>query len=180
VNTVLSAQLGRLVWLHLDKDADVYASIVDAIKREQLRTGLILTVTGGLAQVRLSMPTKPSDSNADAPGVRTFPGPAEAQGSGYFGWTRNTYDNPTSGILHPAGDPFLHCHLAASSGGETHLGHLIEGCRVRSLHEKSHFVIILAEAVGVDLSFCCSDERTPAYPNGLPYYDLAATAGAPA
>jgi hypothetical protein len=148
---------------------------VDAIIREKLHSGTILTITGGLSRIRLSMPTGHEAGVGDAPGFKEFEGPAEAQGNGYFGWTTDTYVNEKSGIVHRAGEPFLQCHMTVNAGDGTHLGHLIEGCKVRSLHPKSHFIAILAEAVGVELTLRSSEDRTPAYPNGLPYYDLKST-----
>jgi len=59
-----------------------------------------------------------------------------------------------------------------TKAGKTYMGHLIKGCIVRSLHQKSHFTIVLARMEGVLLNFRVSRETTDRYPNGIPIHDL--------
>jgi predicted DNA-binding protein with PD1-like motif len=171
MQSVVNARLGRIVFAQFEPDEDVYRGIVNLIVREKLKTGIILTITGGLHKVRLSVPTK-KEATENSPGFMELEGTTEAQGNGYFGWTKETWFNERSQIRHNAGEPFLQCHMTVSNGGKTYMGHLIDGCKVRSLHPRSHFVAILGEAEGVELSFRASEETTEQYPHGIPYYDL--------
>jgi hypothetical protein len=52
------------------------------------------------------------------------------------------------------------------------MGHLIEGCIVRSLHEQSHFTITLAKTEGATLNFSVSATVTEKYPTGIPIHEL--------
>jgi predicted DNA-binding protein with PD1-like motif len=163
--------MGRIVFAQFEPDEDIYRGLVNLIEKEKLKTGIILTITGGLHKVRLSAPTKP-EATSSSPGFIELEGSTEAQGNGYFGWTKETWFNDRSQIRHNAGEPFLHCHMTVSNAGKTYMGHLIDGCKVRSLHPRSHFVAVICEAEGVELSFRCSEETTEQYPHGLPYYEL--------
>lgn len=172
--TKVSTTLGRVVFAQLEPDEDVYRAIVQLVEQEQMEAGVILTITGALHTTRLSMP-RGAESVAAAPGIFELEGTAEVSGHGYFGRTKETWVSPASGIEHLAGEPFLHVHLAASIAGQAYLGHLIDGCRVRSLHKSSHFLVVVAETEGVGLYFRNSGEVTDAYPQGLPYYELIGT-----
>jgi predicted DNA-binding protein with PD1-like motif len=176
MQSVVEAKLGRIIYAQFEPDEDVYRGLVNLITEEKLHTGIILSITGGLHKVRLSMPRKP-DTKEISPGFIELEGSTEAQGNGYFGWTEETWFNDSSQIRHNAGEPFLHCHMTVSNGGQTYMGHLIDGCKVRSLHPQSHFVAVIAEAEGVQLTFHCSQETTEQYPHGLPYYKLVAAGG---
>jgi predicted DNA-binding protein with PD1-like motif len=176
VHASVHAELGRIVFAQLEPDEDVYRSIVQLVQREQMQTGLIMTITGALHTTKLSMPREPEGTDVP-PGVFEMKGTAEASGHGYFGMTKETWISPLSQIEHLAGEPFLHVHMAVGIGGQAYVGHLIEGCRVRSLHKSSHFLVVIAETKGVDLYFRNSGEVTDAYPQGLPYYELGSTGG---
>jgi predicted DNA-binding protein with PD1-like motif len=174
MDTLLQARLGRIYFAQLSPGEDLYTAIKGIAVSENIHTGVILSITGALAKTKLSTPRKP-EGISTPPGVIEFEGTAEATGTGYFGMTEETWESPASSISHIAGEPFLHVHLTVSVGGETHMGHLVEGCEVRSLHAKSHFALVLAETEGVDLRFRNAlDEATDAYPQGLPYYELKA------
>jgi hypothetical protein len=175
VQTSVVAKLGKIVYGQLGPGADVYRGIMELAAAEGIETGLILNITGGLTHTRLSGPTAAGDVFAP-PGFVELEGLAEATGTGYIGRTEDTWTSEVSQIAHHEGEPFLHCHMVVNVAGETHCGHLIEGCKVRSLHPKSHFVVVLAEAHGVDLSFH-RGEPEGNYPNGLPYYELVARDG---
>ena len=107
------------------------------------------------------------------PGVMDFDGMMECSGVGTIGQSLDTYDSEgKSGIVYRAGEPNLHIHLTVTLAGKTYMGHLIEGCIVRSLHKQSHFTIVLAKTEGALLNFRVSKETTATYPNGLPIHDL--------
>jgi hypothetical protein len=52
------------------------------------------------------------------------------------------------------------------------MGHLIEGCIVRSLHKQSHFTITLAKTEGATLNFNVTKTVTAKYPTGIPIHEL--------
>lgn len=166
-------KLGKIVFAQLSPGADLYNSIVDVCKAEQIETGLILNITGALTRTRLSTPVR-KDRVEAPPEFIELEGLAEATGTGYIGRSVDSWKSDVSQITITEGDPFLHVHLVVCVGGETHCGHLIEGCLVRSLHPKSHFVVVIADTEGIDLSFHRDDNTVETYPNGLPYYELAA------
>lgn len=171
MHTTVGSKIGRVAFAQLEPDEDVYKAIVQLIQQEEMQAGLILTITGGLRYTRLSMPRK-AESVELPPGVFEMEGSCEASGQGYFGMTKETWISPSSKIEHRAGEPFMHVHMSVSVAGQAYVGHLIEGCRVRSIHPKSHFIIVIAEAEGVGLYFRNSGEVREGYPQGLPYYEL--------
>ncbi|MHB8393794.1 MAG: PCC domain-containing protein [Candidatus Dormibacteria bacterium] len=172
MQTIVTGKLERVVYAQLSPQEDVYRAIVELAAQERINNGLVLTITGGLEYIRLSMPGK-GESNDMPPGIFESEGPAEATGQGYLGRTASTWISPRSQIAHHEGEAFMHVHMGVSIGGVAYVGHLIEGCKVRSLHPKSHFIVVLGEVKGVDLSFHNSGVVTENYPQGLPFYELA-------
>ena len=172
VDVIAKARMGEVIWAQLAPDGDIYEEIMEICRRENIRSGVVLNIVGGLRRARLSMPI--SETNSEAPpGVLELEGMMEAQGIGTIGQTVDTYDSEgTSGILYEAGTPNLHIHLTVTHAGKTYMGHLIKGCIVRSLHPKSHFTIVLAKTEGALLNFKVSEERTEKYPKGIPIHDL--------
>jgi predicted DNA-binding protein with PD1-like motif len=145
---------------------------MEICERENIRSGIVLNIVGGLRKARLSMPVNATDVDAQ-PGVIELEGMIEAQGVGTIGYTVDTYDSEKkSGILYKAGTPNLHIHMTVTHAGKTYMGHLLNGCIVRSLHDKSHFTIVLAKTPGALLNFKVSKETTSQYPLGIPIHDL--------
>jgi predicted DNA-binding protein with PD1-like motif len=172
VDVIAKAQMGEVIWAQLDKDADLYEEILEICRRENIRSGIVLNIVGGLRKARLSMPISTTDAEAQ-PGVLELEGMMEAQGIGVIGHTVDTYDSSAkSGIVYRAGEPNLHVHMTITHAGKSYMGHLIEGCIVRSVHPRSHFTIVLAKTPGALLNFRVSEETTPAYPDGIPVHDL--------
>lgn len=172
VDVIAKARMGEVIWAQLDRDADLYDEIMEICRRENIRSGVVLNIVGGLRKARLSMPVSATDPDAP-PGVFELEGMMEAQGIGTIGLTVDTYDSEgTSGILYEAGTPNLHIHLTVTHAGKTYMGHLIKGCIIRSLHPKSHFTIVLARTEGAILNFRVSAEKTEKYPRGIPVHEL--------
>ncbi len=145
---------------------------MEICRRENIVSGLVLNIVGGLRKARLSMPINATDFEAQ-PGVLELTGMMECAGFGTIGRTIDTYDSEgTSGIVYKAGTPNLHIHMTVTHAGKSYMGHLIQGCQVRSLHKKSHFTIMLARTEGAVLDFRVSKERTEKYPKGIPIHDL--------
>ena len=173
VDVIAKAKITEVLYAQLSQDGDLYNEIMEICRRENIKSGLVLNIVGGLKKARLSMPVKATDINAP-PGVREWEGGVmECSGFGTIGQTLDTYDSEgTSGIIYRAGEPNLHIHLTITVAGETYMGHLIEGCTVRSLHKQSHFTIMIAKTEGAVLNFRVSKERTEKYPRGIPIHDL--------
>jgi predicted DNA-binding protein with PD1-like motif len=171
MHSVVPANVGKVVFAHLEPQEDVLLGLIDVIEREQLQSGLIMTITGAVSEGRLSLPLRPEGVN-ESPGFVEFTGLSEVQGSGYFGWNADDWRNDKSQIRFDKGRPHIHCHMSVSNAGTSYVGHLIEGCKVRSVHPISHFVAVLAETPGVDLTLHCSEETTEQYPYGIPYYNV--------
>lgn len=173
MQALASGNIKRLVYVQLAPGDDLYQALLDAVRSEGIKTGLVLDITGGLSEIRLSTPTKKESVN-QAPGLIELKdqGSAEVTGHGIVGLTKETYHAPKSGIFNNAGEPYVHVHVSVSCAGNTYCGHLIDGCIVRSVYEWSHFTIVLAEVEGVELSFRVSEETTDAYPKGIPYHEL--------
>lgn len=172
VDVIAKASLKEIFWAQLDPDGDVYEEIMEICRRENIVSGLVLNIVGGLRKARLSMPVNATDVEAP-PGVLELTGMMECAGFGTIGRTIDTYDSEgVSGILYEAGTPNLHIHMTVTHAGKTYMGHLIKGCQVRSLHAKSHFTIMLARTEGAVLDFKVSKERTEKYPRGIPIHDL--------
>lgn len=173
VDVVARARVTDVIYAQLSPDADLYNEIMELCRRENIKTGMVLNIVGGLRKARLSMPVRATAVDAP-PGVREWEGGVmECSGVGIIGQSLDTYDSEgTSGIIYRAGEPNLHIHLTVTVAGETYMGHLIEGCIVRSLHKQSHFTIVLAKTEGAQLNFRVSKERTEKYPKGLPIHDL--------
>jgi predicted DNA-binding protein with PD1-like motif len=172
VDRIVKARMGEIIWAQLDPDGDLYDEIMEICRRENIASGVVLNIVGGLRKARLSMPVNATDFEAP-PGVLELEGMMECAGFGTIGQTVDTYDSEgVSGILYEAGTPNLHIHLTVTHAGRTYMGHLIKGCQVRSLHEKSHFTIVLAKTEGALLRFGVSKERTEKYPKGIPIHDL--------
>lgn len=172
VDVIAKAQMGEVIWAQLDRDADLYDEIMEICRRENIRSGVVLNIVGGLRKARLSLPVESTGYDAQ-PGVLELEGMMEAQGIGVIGVTVDTYDaGATSGIVYNAGEPNLHIHMTVTHSGKSYMGHLLQGCIVRSLHPRSHFTIVLAKTPGAVLNFRVSKETTPKYPNGIPIHDL--------
>lgn len=172
VDVIAKAKLDEIIWAQLDPDGDLYDEIMAICQREKIESGIVLNIVGGLRKARLSMPVNLTDVEAP-PGVLELSGMMECSGFGTIGRTIDTYDSEDiTGIIYDAGTPNLHIHLTVTHGGKTYMGHLIKGCQVRSLHEKSHFTIVLARTEGAVLDFRVSKETTAKYPNGIPIHDL--------
>ena len=172
VDVIAKAKLSEVIWAQLDADGDLYDEIMEICRRENIQSGVVLSIVGGLRKARLSMPISGSDPEAP-PGVLELSGMMEVSGHGTIGRTIDTYDSEAiTGIVYEAGTPNLHIHVTVTQAGRTYMGHLIKGCQVRSLHKKSHFTIVLARTEGAVLDFRVSKETTAKYPKGIPIHDL--------
>jgi len=171
MHSVVPATTGKVVFAHLEPGEDVLLALYEVIEQQQLSSGVILAITGAVSEGRLSLPVK-AEGVTESPGFMEFTGLSEVQGGGYFGWNSDNWHNDKSQIKFEKGRPHIHCHMAVSNAGKSYVGHLIEGCKVRSVYPISHFIAVLAETPGVDLTLHCSEEKNDQYPHGIPYYNI--------
>jgi predicted DNA-binding protein with PD1-like motif len=172
IHDVASSRIHDVYWVQLAAGADLYDAILEFAQRENIRTGLVLNIVGGLRKVRLSTPAAKASIESQ-PGILDIEGNFECAGIGYIGRTVDTYDaEKTSGILYRQDEPNLHIHLTVSNSGATHMGHLIPGCTVRSVATVSHFTICIARVEGVVLNMRRSHETTDKYRLGIPIHEL--------
>jgi predicted DNA-binding protein with PD1-like motif len=144
----VSGKLSELIYVRLDKDQDLLAAIKQAARDHDIKTGVVLDITGGLTKARLQkFPSKVHAEHVRV-GVVELEGPMEATGHGIIGMTRGS-----GGIgEYKDGEPYVHVHMVVTSADETICGHLMPGTFVRSHLEVSHFTIVLAKAEGVELA----------------------------
>ena len=147
MSTVAKARIGNIYLVQLEPDADLLLSIREAIRENNIETGVILDITGGLTRARVQ---KFKEVGPPLLGVHIvdIPGPMEVSGHGIIGLTRGS-GGPAG---HKDGQPYVHCHITMTSGEQTLCGHLMEGSYVRSRPGKSHFTIVLAAFEGARLT----------------------------
>lgn len=172
MEAVAVGSLGRVAYLHLEPAEDVLAGITQAIEDLGMTVGVVLAVTGAVSHTRLSVAVDANAAVEDPPGFVEYVGTAEVDGCGYFGRTQDSWNSETSQINYESGRPFVHVHMTSALADRTVAGHLIEGCKVRSVHPSSHFIVVIAEVLGVDLAYRRGSEAIPGYPMGAPFYEL--------
>ncbi len=131
--------LGKVVAFRLGPGCDLLKSLVEIVKQENIKSGLVLSGAGSLKQVTLR-------------NVRLFPDEFPIM-------DRNRIYTPkkeplellslTGNIAQKDGEISIHCHISISSGlddGRAYGGHLIEGCLVMSYCE-----VVIAEITGLAL-----------------------------
>lgn len=178
--SVVAGKIESVVYARLEPRADLYRELKRICKENDIRTGVVMTITGALDKARLQL------MNTDlvktgTPEVVELAGPFEASGHGLIGRMRQS----NSGSIfegEEAGSAYLHVHLTVTLGSgenmKTYCGHLMEGCTVRSNHPISHFTVVLAKVAGVQLDLVADRSAVrPGYPDGLRYHELTATSG---
>lgn len=178
-SSVVCGNIESIVYARLEPRADLYRELKRVCKENGIRTGVVLTVTGGLERARLQLLTT-GEHSTGTPEIVELNGPFETSGHGLIGQFRQS----GSGIFRgeEAGSPYLHVHLTVTVGSgqdvKTYCGHLVEGCIVRSHHPISHFTVVLAKVAGVQLDLVADRSAArPGYSDGLRYHELTATPG---
>ena len=163
----VSGKLSELIYVRLDKDQDLLEGIKQACRDHDIKTGVVIDITGGLTKARLQKFPNKVHSEKVRIGVIEMEGPLEATGHGIIGMTRGS-----GGIgEYKDGEPYVHVHMVVSSADETLCGHLMPGTFVRSHLGISHFTIILAKAEGVALAAAFQETADG---KGRIYHDLQA------
>ena len=165
----ISGKLSEIIYVRLDKDQDLLAAIKQAAREHNIKTGVVIDITGSLTKARIQQfPPAASSGSANVRiEVIDVQGPVEATGHGIIGTTKGS-----GGIgEYKDGEPYVHVHVVLTSAGETVCGHLMPGTFVRSHLDVSHFTIILGKVEGVDLT--AAFRETPDG-KGRIYHDLKA------
>src|SRR5690606_13597852 len=89
---IAKARMDEVIWAQLEPDADLYLEIMEICRRENITSGVVLNIVGGLRKARLSMPVNATDYEAP-PGVLELTGMMECSGFGTIGRTIDTYDS---------------------------------------------------------------------------------------
>lgn len=114
----IEASLKEIIVARIDIDADLFCELKKLVKEKNIRSAAILSITGSLwkAGLRIFRGGKKTD-------VCELQGPFEMSGSG------------TITESEKEGEPYVHVHLTVTGAEGTYLGHLIEGCKVRTFGE---------------------------------------------
>ena len=144
---------GRAIVAHLDPGADLLDSILTIVRDQNIRTGVVSSITGAISRATLQHFSSNQDSAANLIDVMDIEGPLECSGHGIIGVVNapEMGSTPFGVGRYVHGTPYVHVHLTVTSHKETICGHLMPGCLVWSKHPISHFTIMLAEITGVNL-----------------------------
>jgi len=144
----VSGKLSEMIYVQLGKDADLLAALKQAVVENDIKTGVVVSITGGLVKARLQkFETKSHDAKIRV-GVVEIAGPMKVTGNGLIGMTRG------SGGMgeYVDGEPYVKVHVVVSSADQTLCGQLMAGTIVRSHLDVSHFTVVLAKVENVSLT----------------------------
>lgn len=174
----VAGKMEAVIYARLAPGADVYRELKRVCKEHDIRTGVVMTITGALDKARVQLLTT-DIAETGSPLVVDIPGPIEVSGHGLIGTMRQ---NNSGGLFEAeeAGSAYLHVHVTLTAGTGANLktvcGHMLEGCTVRSRHPISHFTIVIGKVSGVALDLVMDREHVlPGYPQGYRYHALTAT-----
>ena len=144
----VSGKFSEVIYVQIEKDADLLAALKQAVVENDIKTGIVIDITGGLIKARLQkFETKSHDPKLRI-GVVDMEGPLKASGHGLIGMTRGT-----GGMgEYEDGTPYVKVHMVVSSCDETYCGQLMPGTIVRSHLGVSHFTVVLAKVENVSLT----------------------------
>jgi predicted DNA-binding protein with PD1-like motif len=137
-------KISDIIYLRLDKDQDLYEAIKQAARDYDIKTGVVIDITGGLTKGRFQkFVSKGDHAKMD---IVEIEGPIESSGHGYVGMTEGS------------NEPYVHVHITGTTADETICGHLMPGTLVRSHMDVTHFTIILGKVEGVSLTKASMDD----------------------
>ena len=134
----VSGKFSEIIYLRLDKDQDLFEAIKQAARDYDIKTGVVIDITGGLTKARFQKFASKGDHAKME--IVEIKGPLESSGHGYIGMTAGS------------DEPYVHVHVVATTADETICGHLLPGTFVRSHMDVTHFTIILGKVEGVSLT----------------------------
>lgn len=151
--TTISGNFTEIIFARFDVGEDVRQGLLKVIKDKDIKSGIVLSITGALEKARLHR-----FREVGAPSVTTetveLGGPLEASGHGIIGQLEapgfgKTPFGSEGEFIH--GEPYLHVHLTATSAEQTICGHLMDGAIVRSMHPTSHFTVVIGRIGGAGI-----------------------------
>src|ERR1700733_16268166 len=116
----VGGSIKEIIYAQFDPGEDLLEGIRQVAIGRDITTGVVLSITGSVTQARLSWFPTPGPVDETATKVFDIPGPLEVSGHGILG--RNAGD----------GSPYVHVHLAVTTGEHAVMGHLEPGTLVRS------------------------------------------------
>jgi predicted DNA-binding protein with PD1-like motif len=144
----VSGKLSEMIYVQLGKDADLLGSLRQAVIENDIKTGVVVSITGGLVKATLQKFESKSHDPQVRVGVVEIDGPLKVTGHGLIGMTRGTGGMGD----YKDGEPYVKVHLVVSSSDETLCGQLMPGTIVRSHLDVSHFTVVLAKVENVSLT----------------------------
>jgi predicted DNA-binding protein with PD1-like motif len=139
--------MADVIYAQFEPGEDLLEGIKLVARERKIETGVVLSITGGLTQARLSSFPAAGPIETTAIDYYTIPGPLEASGHGIIGVDQSTHE------------PYVHVHLTVASRQETVMGHLEPDTIVRALIPRSKFTIALGRAEGVRLDQFVDEEE---------------------
>jgi predicted DNA-binding protein with PD1-like motif len=162
---VVPGKLTEVYYVRLDPNEDLLAAIKQAARDYNIKTGVVMDITGSLTKARVQRFPPNAGSEKVRIEVIDIEGPVEATGHGIIGMTQGS-----GGIgEYKDGEPYVHVHMVLTTNGETVCGHLMPGTFIRSHLDVSHFTIVLGKMEGVSLTAAF---RPTADGKGRIYHDL--------
>lgn len=167
--------IGEVIFARIAPDEDLLGAIRAVCRQHNIRTGVVLSITGALSEAHISFfepQNEPSDEPRGPSHLR-YSGPMEVSGHGVLG-------------VGEEDEPYIHIHLTMMTpNGEAVCGHLHDGgTMVRSLIPKSHFTIAIASVTGVEVREMWDVDAKRIFPEalaavkGAPYHELVQVDGA--
>jgi predicted DNA-binding protein with PD1-like motif len=178
MTVIQHGKLDDIIYAQLDAGADLMNSLHEVCKSEDIKTGVIMSITGALANAHLQhfpdlIPVQPRydvlDMDQMAPFFLKMEGPLEVSGHGIIGegWAPGVEPPDPRGFFHLSfkghGEPYIHVHLVATNSEQTICGHLMEGSAIKGRPgDLSHFTVVIAKMSGVRLQafIAREDEKT--------------------
>ena len=161
----VAGKLKEIIYAQFEPNEDLMLGIKKVVVERNIKTGLVLSITGGLIKARMSYFPNAGPLEHTAIKIYDIPGPLEASGHGVIG-------------MHVKdGSPYVHVHLDVTNGDHAIMGHLEEGTLVRSLYPISHFTIAMASVEGVNFHLLEDNEMRKKLPERFPvgvlYHELS-------
>lgn len=178
ISSVVGGKLESVFYCHLLPGADLFLELKRICKEHDIRTGIVMSITGGLENARFQVLSTEKKVRG-APVVVEIPGPFEASGHGLIGRIKA---KDLGGIYtgEKEDTAYLHVHVTVTKGHEpgnsqTIVGHLMPGCTVRSMHPTSHFVMVVGKVAGIDFSLESTSGYTTGYAESSTFNRVTAT-----
>ncbi|MGE0501694.1 MAG: DUF296 domain-containing protein [Rhizobiaceae bacterium] len=153
--THVAGNIKEIVFAHFEPNEDLMIGVKKVVVERQIKAGVVMSITGGLAKARLSYFPNAGPLETTAIKFYDIPGPLEASGHGVIGMKED-------------GSPYVHIHIDVTNGDYAIMGHLEEGTLVRSLYKISHFTIAIASVEGVNFKLLQDEEARKKHPERFP------------